>query len=97
MKLLILGGTEFLGRHAVAAALAAGHDVTIFTRGQTNPELYPEVERLRGDRDGDLGVLEGRSWDGVVWGRGAADERVPAAALRFGAEAVARAVERNAA
>ena len=41
MKLLILGGTKFLGRHAVDAALAAGHDVTIFTRGRTNPELFP--------------------------------------------------------
>lgn len=66
MKLLVLGGTKFLGRHAVAAALADGHEVTIFTRGQTNPELYPEVEHLHGDRDGDLGALEGRSWDGVV-------------------------------
>ena len=66
MKLLVLGGTEFLGRHAVDAALAAGHDVTIFTRGQTNPELFPEVEHLQGDRDGDLGALEGRGWDGVV-------------------------------
>jgi 2'-hydroxyisoflavone reductase len=66
MKLLILGGTKFLGRHAVDAALAAGHDVTIFTRGKTNPELYPEVEHLTGDRDGDLAALEGRTWDGVV-------------------------------
>ena len=66
MKLLILGGTKFLGRHAVDAALAAGHDVTIFTRGQSNPELFPDVEHLQGDRDGDLGALEGRGWDGVV-------------------------------
>ena len=66
MKLLILGGTKFLGRHAVDAALTAGHDVTIFTRGQTSPELFPEVEHLTGDRDGDLGALAGRSWDGVV-------------------------------
>jgi 2'-hydroxyisoflavone reductase len=66
MKLLVLGGTKFLGRHAVDAALAAGHEVTIFTRGQTNPELFPEAERLQGDRDGDLSPLEGRSWDGVV-------------------------------
>jgi 2'-hydroxyisoflavone reductase len=66
MKLLILGGTKFLGRHAVDAALAAGHDVTIFTRGKTNPDLYPEVEHLTGDRDGDLTALEGRTWDGVV-------------------------------
>jgi 2'-hydroxyisoflavone reductase len=66
MRLLILGGTKFLGRHAVDAALAAGHDVTIFTRGQTNPDLYPEVEHLTGDRDGNLAALEGRTWDGVV-------------------------------
>ena len=66
MKLLILGGTKFLGRHAVDAALAAGHEVTIFTRGQTNPDLFPEVEHLQGDRDGGLSALEGRSWDGVV-------------------------------
>ena len=66
MKLLILGGTKFLGRHAVDAALAAGHEVTIFTRGQTNPDLFPEVERLQGDRDGGLSALEGGSWDGVV-------------------------------
>jgi 2'-hydroxyisoflavone reductase len=66
MKLLILGGTKFLGRHAVDAALAAGHDVTIFTRGKTNPELFPDVEHLQGDRDGDLGALADRSWNGVV-------------------------------
>jgi nucleoside-diphosphate-sugar epimerase len=66
MKLLVLGGTKFLGRHAVGAALAGGHDVTIFTRGQTNPELFPEVEHVRGDRDGDLHALNGGTWDGVV-------------------------------
>lgn len=66
MNLLILGGTKFLGRHAVDAALAAGHNATIFTRGKTNPDLYPEVEHLTGDRDGDLAALEGRTWDGVV-------------------------------
>ena len=66
MKLLVLGGTKFLGRHAVDAALDAGHEVTIFTRGETNPELFPEVEHLIGDRDGHLGTLRGRSWDGVV-------------------------------
>jgi 2'-hydroxyisoflavone reductase len=66
VKLLVLGGTKFLGRHAVDAALAAGHEVTAFTRGRTNPELFPEVEHLRGDRDGELAALEGRTWDGVV-------------------------------
>jgi 2'-hydroxyisoflavone reductase len=66
MKLLVLGGTKFLGRHVVDAALARGDEVTIFTRGRTNPDLYPGVERLTGDRDGDLGALVGRSWDAVV-------------------------------
>jgi 2'-hydroxyisoflavone reductase len=66
MKLLVLGGTKFLGRHAVAAALAARHEVTIFTRGQTNPELFPEVEHLTGNRDGELDALRGRAFDGVV-------------------------------
>jgi 2'-hydroxyisoflavone reductase len=66
MRLLVLGGTKFLGRHVVDAALAAGHDVTTFTRGQTNPDLFPEAERLHGDRDGGLGALEGGRWDGVV-------------------------------
>jgi 2'-hydroxyisoflavone reductase len=66
MRLLVLGGTKFLGRHAIDAAVGAGHEVTLFTRGKTNPELFPEAEHLRGDRDGGLGALEGRSWDGVV-------------------------------
>jgi 2'-hydroxyisoflavone reductase len=66
MRLLVLGGTKFLGRHVVDAALADGHDVTIFTRGETNPDLYPDVEHLRGDRDGSLDALRDGRWDGVV-------------------------------
>ena len=66
MKLLILGGTKFLGRYVVEAALARGHEVTLFNRGQLNPELFPEVEKLRGDRDGGLDALKGRRWDAVV-------------------------------
>jgi 2'-hydroxyisoflavone reductase len=66
MKLLILGGTVFLGRHLTEAALAAGHDVTLFNRGQHNADLYPDLEKLRGDRDGGLDVLKGRTWDAVV-------------------------------
>jgi len=66
MHILILGGTVFLGRHVVEASLARGHDVTLFNRGQTRPELFPELEKLRGDRDGDLGALVGRSFDAVV-------------------------------
>src|SRR5581483_1135874 len=66
VRLLVLGGTKFLGRHAVDAALADGHEVSIFTRGETNPDLFPEAEHLRGDRDGNLDALAGRTWDGVV-------------------------------
>ena len=66
MRLLVLGGTVFLGRHVVAEALAGGVEVTIFTRGRTNPELFAEAEHLTGDRDGGLEALRGRQWDGVV-------------------------------
>ena len=66
MQILVLGGTQFLGRHVVEAALARGHDVTLFNRGQTRPELFADVERLRGDRDGDLSALAGRTFDAVV-------------------------------
>jgi 2'-hydroxyisoflavone reductase len=66
MQLLILGGTIFLGRHLVDAAAARGHAVTLFNRGQHNPELYPDVEKLRGNRDGDLEALRGRRWDAVI-------------------------------
>lgn len=66
VKLLILGGTKFLGRGVVEAALARSHEVTLFNRGRTAPELYPEAEHLVGDRDADLSALDGRSWDAVV-------------------------------
>lgn len=66
MKLLVLGGTKFLGRHLVEAARGRGDEVTIFTRGLHNPDIFPEVERLRGDRDGGLDALRGRRWDAVV-------------------------------
>jgi 2'-hydroxyisoflavone reductase len=66
MKLLILGGTVFLGRHIAEIALERGHDLTLFNRGRTRPELFPEAEHLTGDRDGDLGALHGREWDAVI-------------------------------
>ena len=66
MRLLVLGGTKFVGRAVVEAALAGGHEVTLFNSGRTNPGLFPEAEHLRGDRDGDLSALEGRRWDAVV-------------------------------
>jgi len=66
MRLLVLGGTVFLGRAVVEEALAHDDEVTIFTRGRTNPELFPDVERLHGDRDGDLAALADREWDAVI-------------------------------
>jgi 2'-hydroxyisoflavone reductase len=66
MKILVLGGTRFLGRHLVEAALERGHEVTMFNRGKSGAGLYPEVESLLGDRDGGLGALEGRSFDAVL-------------------------------
>jgi len=64
--ILILGGTGFVGPHIVEAALARGHTVTLFNRGKTHPGLFPGVEKLHGDRDGQLEALQGRTWDAVV-------------------------------
>ena len=66
LKILILGGTKFLGPQIVEAATARGHVLTLFNRGKTNPSLFPDIEKLHGDRDGDLKSLEGRQWDAVV-------------------------------
>jgi 2'-hydroxyisoflavone reductase len=66
MKFLIIGGTQFLGRHYVDSALRRGYEVTLFHRGKTNPELYPECEHILGDRDGEIAKLGGRKWDIVV-------------------------------
>lgn len=71
MKLLMLGGTAFLGPHIVWEALARGHEVTLFNRGRTNPELFGDLEQLTGDRYGDLASLEaavgaGRTWDAAI-------------------------------
>ncbi len=65
-KLLVLGGTRFIGPPIVESALARGHEVTLFNRGKTNPELFPQCEKLRGDRDGDMSALHGRDWDAVI-------------------------------
>jgi 2'-hydroxyisoflavone reductase len=66
MKLLILGGTVFVGRHIVVAARAAGHEVTRFNRGRQDPGLFADLERLRGDRNGDVSALRGRRFDAVI-------------------------------
>jgi 2'-hydroxyisoflavone reductase len=66
MQLLIIGGTVFLGRHLVEAAQKRGHTVTLFNRGQHNPELFPDIEKLHGDRGSDLSALVGRRWDAAI-------------------------------
>ena len=66
MKILILGGTKFLGRHLVDAALAAGHEVTLFNRGKTNPSLFSNVETIIGDREQNVDRLAGREWDAAI-------------------------------
>jgi 2'-hydroxyisoflavone reductase len=69
MRLLILGGTKNLGRHLVESALRDGHEVTLFNRGRTNPELFADVRRIVGDRaqpDALADALTVGEWDGVV-------------------------------
>ena len=80
MKLLLLGGAQFLGRAVADTALERGHELTFFNRGKTNPELYPEVEKLRGDRGGDLAALAGREWDAVIDTSGFLPQHVRASA-----------------
>src|SRR3712207_1409012 len=66
MNVLFLGGTKFSGSHLAEAALARGHVVRLSNRGKSNPDLFREVEQVRGDSDGGLGPLAGRRWDAVV-------------------------------
>ncbi len=66
MRILVIGGTRFLGRHIVEAALEQGHEVTLFNRGKTNADLFPSVTKLRGDRINDLSALQGHTWDVVI-------------------------------
>ena len=66
MNILIIGGTRFVGRHLVDTALARGHQITLFNRGQTNPNLFPDVETIIGDREHDIDKLSGREWDAVI-------------------------------
>lgn len=65
-KVLVLGGTDFLGPPIVEKLLADGHTVTLFNRGKTNPGLFPDLEKLRGDRMNDVSALEGRKFDAVI-------------------------------
>jgi 2'-hydroxyisoflavone reductase len=65
LKVLILGGTSFLGPYLIQELQQQGHEVTIFTRGNRNVD-FPCVEKLQGDRDGHLESLKGRSWDAII-------------------------------
>jgi len=85
LRILVLGGTSFIGPHEIRYLLERGHTVTMFNRGRTKPLLFPElfdrVEQLEGDRGGDLAALKGRTWDAVIdnsgqnvdWVRASAD------------------------
>jgi 2'-hydroxyisoflavone reductase len=68
MRILIIGGTRFLGRHLVEAALERSHEVTLFNRGKSNPDLFPQLETILGDREKDVNKLgeAGRIWDAVI-------------------------------
>jgi 2'-hydroxyisoflavone reductase len=66
LKILIIGGTRFLGRHLVEAARERGHELTLFNRGQSNPGLFDDIETFRGNRDGGLDVLSNGRWDAVI-------------------------------
>ena len=66
LDILILGGTGFIGPHLVGHAMQRGHTITLFNRGRTNTHLFPEVEKLVGDRNNDLSALKGRRWDAVI-------------------------------
>jgi len=66
MNILIIGGTRFLGRHLVDSAFESGHQVTLFNRGQSNPDLFPNIKTIIGDREHDIEILSGRAWDAVI-------------------------------
>jgi 2'-hydroxyisoflavone reductase len=71
LKILVLGGTGLIGPPMVSYAVARGHEVTLFNRGKTNAQLFPDLEKLKGDRNDDISALEaevaaGRRWDAVV-------------------------------
>jgi 2'-hydroxyisoflavone reductase len=66
MRILILGGTGFIGPHQVRYARARGHTLTLFNRGQSAPGMFTDIEQLRGDRNSDLRALEGRKWDAAI-------------------------------
>jgi 2'-hydroxyisoflavone reductase len=76
LDILVLGGTGFIGPHLVQHAIDRGHRLTLFNRGRSNTHLFPEVEKLVGDRNDDLSALEGRRWDAVIDNSGYTPQQV---------------------
>ncbi len=66
LQILVLGGTRFIGIHMTRLAMERGHKVALFNRGKTNAALFPQLEHLKGDRNGELDALKGRAWDVVI-------------------------------
>jgi 2'-hydroxyisoflavone reductase len=66
LRILILGGTRFIGLHMTALATQRGHEVTFFNRGRTKVDRFPAIERIKGDRNGEIDGLKGRKWDVVI-------------------------------
>ncbi len=66
MKLLVLGGTQFVGRAIVEILVEKGHEVVLFTRGQTNPGLFSNLRKIQGDRLVDLSEAATEDWDAVI-------------------------------
>jgi len=79
MKLLVIGGTQFVGRAVIEDAVARGHEVTVFHRGTTEPADLPPVTHVHGDRNGGLGALSGGTWDLALDTRSATCRRSPPA------------------
>jgi 2'-hydroxyisoflavone reductase len=80
LKILILGGTRFIGLHMTALALERGHTLTFFNRGKTHTDRYPEIERIKGDRNGEIDGLKDRKWDVVIDNSGYIPKQVRATA-----------------
>src|SRR5215204_3527711 len=81
LKILILGGTRFIGLHMTALALTRGHTLTFFNRGKTKPDRYPSIERITGDRNGEIDGLKNRDWDVVIDNSGYVPRQVRLSAL----------------
>ncbi|MEX2125014.1 MAG: NAD-dependent epimerase/dehydratase family protein [Woeseia sp.] len=66
LRILVLGGTGYIGPHMVREALRRGHQVSLFNRGRTNDDLFPDLETFIGDRNDKLDALKGHKWDAVI-------------------------------